>query len=46
MTHVSRGLVDFGLRELGFARIIELRWRRDWIPWSLYRHGQAIIALR
>jgi SAM-dependent methyltransferase len=46
MTRVSRPLVDFGLAELGFRRVVELRHRSDWLPLTWYRGFQALVALR
>lgn len=46
LNHVSRGLVDLGLREMGFTRIVEIPYRKNWLPWSFYCQFQALIAMR
>lgn len=46
MTFVSRTLIDFGLKELGFTRIIELPYQEDWVPRVWYDNFQAIVALK
>ncbi len=46
MTFVSRILIDFGLKELGFTRIIQLPYQEDWVPRVWNDNFQAIVALR
>lgn len=46
MTTVSRPLIELGLRELGFKEIVELEYRKDWLPMSWYKQFKAIVALR
>jgi len=46
LTFVSRILIDFGLKELGFTRIIELPYQEDWVHRVWYDNFQAIVALR
>jgi len=46
MTTVSRPLIDLGLRELGFRKVIEVPHQPDWMPLQWYNRFKALIALR
>lgn len=46
MTTVSRPLLEFSLREMGFSEIMELEYQEDWLPMSWYRQYKAILAIR
>ncbi len=45
-TSVSRPLIELGLRELGFQKIIELPHQKDWLPISWYRPFKVLIGIR
>lgn len=46
LNHISSSCIYLGLRELGFKKIIEIPYRRSWLPWHWYRNYKALIALR
>lgn len=46
MTTVSRPLIEFGLRELGFKTVIELEYQSNWMPARWYSQYKALLALR
>ena len=45
-TSVSQPLIELGLRELGFKKVIELSHQKDWLPISWYKPYKAFIAIR
>jgi len=45
-THISKGVLMFGLKELGFSEIIELPYSDSWIPWENYKKFKTIVALK
>ncbi len=45
-THISKGLLLFGLNELGFSRIIEIPHVNSWIPIENYRKFKTIVAIK
>lgn len=46
LNHVSSGLIDFGLREMGFKHIIKIPYQKDWLPEFWYKEYQAYVAIR
>lgn len=46
MNHVSRSLIDYGLKELGFSKIIKLPRQKNWMPSKWYKTFQTLIALK
>lgn len=46
MAHVSKGLIEFGLKDMGFKEIIELPYQNDWVTHHWYKDFKAIIAMR
>ena len=45
-TRVSRKLLDWSLRECGFKEIIQLKYSRRWLPWSLYRYFSTVVCIK
>jgi len=45
-TRISKGVLMFGLKELGFSEIIELPYSDSWIPWETYKKFKTIVALK
>lgn len=46
LNHVSSGLIEYGLRESGFTRIIEIPYQTCWLPWFWYKEYKAFIAIK
>lgn len=48
LTCISRSLLDFGLKEMGFKQIVELPRQDSWIPDSWFQGGKfkAFVAMR
>jgi hypothetical protein len=45
-THISKGLLLFGLKDLGFSRIIEIPYANSWIPIENYQKFKTIVAIK
>jgi hypothetical protein len=45
-TRISKGLLLFGLKELGFKEVIEIPYSNSWIPFENYKNFKTIIAIR
>jgi hypothetical protein len=45
-TRISKGILTFGLKELGFSEIIELPYQEGWIPYVLHKKHKVIVAIR
>ncbi|MDD1700435.1 MAG: hypothetical protein LUQ04_06535 [Methanoregula sp.] len=45
-TRISKGVLLFGLKELGFSEIIELPYSDLWIPLETYKKFKTIVALK
>jgi hypothetical protein len=46
MTHISKGILTFGLKELGFTDIIEIPYSDSWIPYNNFQKFKAILAVK
>jgi SAM-dependent methyltransferase len=45
-TRISKGLLMFGLKELGFKEILEIPYSNAWIPFENYKNYKTIIAIK
>jgi SAM-dependent methyltransferase len=46
MTHVSKGIIEFALKDMGFKEIIELPYQEEWVSYNWYKNYKAIIAIK